>query len=81
MTTTKTTQAKTIDKYFSYYGSSLELITAIDSENSIIFIIVTNQYSFINLIPRYKPDELNIFANHIKIKFIKTIENGSDKIV
>lgn len=81
MTTTKTTQAKTIDKYFIYYGGSTEFITALDSEKSIIFIIVTNQYSFINLIPRYRPDELNIFANHIKIKFIKTIENGSDKIV
>ena len=76
MTTTKTTQAQTIDKYFSYYGCSTEFITALDSEKSIIFIIVTNQYSFINLIPRYRPDELNIFANHIKIKFIKTIENG-----
>lgn len=74
---TTTTQAALIDKYFSYSGCKLDLITAIDSELSIIFIILTNDCSFVNLVPRYRPNEINVFYNNIRIKFVKTVENGN----
>jgi hypothetical protein len=72
-----TTQAKLVDKYFTYYGCKLDHITAIDSENSIMFIVVANGYNFMNLVPRCKPDEINIFYNNVRIKFNKTVENGN----
>lgn len=72
----ETPQAKLVENYFTYYGCKLEMITAIDSDNSIMFIIITNDYSFVNLVPKYKPDEINIFYNNVRIKFNKTIENG-----
>lgn len=71
-----TAQATLVEKYFSYYGCKLELITAIESDISIMFIIITNDFSFVNLVPKYKPDEINIFYNNVRIKFNKTIENG-----
>jgi adenylate kinase family enzyme len=71
-----TTQAQLVEKFFTYYGCKLEMITAIDSDNSIMFIIITNDFSFVNLVPKYKPDEINIFYNNVRIKFNKTVENG-----
>ena len=73
----KTAQAELVEKFFTYYGCKLEMITAIDSPNSIMFIIITNNFSFVNLVPKYKPDEINIFYNNVRIKFNKTIENGN----
>jgi len=72
-----TAQAELVEKYFLYYGCKLDMITAIDSENSIMFIVITNDFSFLNLVPKYKPDEINIFYNNIRIKFNKTVENGN----
>ena len=71
-----TAQAQLVEKYFTYYGCKLEMITAIYSQNSIMFIIITNDYSFVNLKPKYNPDEINIFYNNVRIKFNKTVENG-----
>jgi hypothetical protein len=53
------------------------MITAIESNTSILFIIITNDYSFVNLQPAYIPAEINIFYNNIRIKFNKIVENGN----
>jgi len=76
MKTTLTKQRKLIEKYFSYYGVSNNMITAIDNEFTIMFIITCSNFTFVNLIPRYMPDDIAIFHNNVRIKFTKTIENG-----
>ena len=73
----KTVQYKLIEEYFSYIGCRLDLITAIDSSHSIIFIVVTDNCSFVNLKPKFAPDEINVFFNNVRIKFLKTVANGN----
>ena len=73
----QTNQHKLVEKYFKYYGGKLDMITAIESHTSIMFIIITNDFSFINLQPAFIPDEINIFYNNIRVKFNKTVENGN----
>jgi hypothetical protein len=71
-----TKQFKLVEKYFSFFGCSIDRITAIQNDTSVIFIITCTNFSFVNLIPKFKPDDISIFHNNIRIKFIKTIENG-----
>jgi hypothetical protein len=77
MKNSKTKQRKIVEKYFSYFGCSTDMITAIDSEYSVTFIITCSNFTFVNLIPRYTPDDISIFHNNIRIKFNKTIEHGN----
>jgi len=76
MKNTLTKQRKLIEKYFSYYGVSNNMITAIDNEFTVMFIITCSNFTFVNLIPKYTPDDIAIFHNNVRIKFTKTIENG-----
>ena len=71
-----TKQFKLVEKYFSFFGCSIDRITAIQNDTSVTFIITCTNFSFVNLIPKFKPDDISIFHNNIRIKFIKTIENG-----
>lgn len=76
MKNTKTNQRKLMEKYFSYFGCSTDMITAIDNDTTIMFIITCSNFTFVNLTPKYRPDDIAIFHNNIRIKFIKIIENG-----
>jgi len=71
-----TKQFKLVEKYFSFFGCSIDRITALQNDTSVTFIITCTNFSFVNLIPKFKPDDISIFHNNIRIKFIKTIENG-----
>ena len=76
MKNTPTKQRKLIEQYFSYYGVSDNNIVAINNETTVMFIITCSNFTFVNLTPKYRPDDIAIFHNNIRIKFIKTIENG-----
>ena len=67
---------KLIEKYFSYHDVSDNMFTAIDNDTKVMFIITCNNFTFVNLIPKYRPDDIAIFHNNIRIKFLKTIEHG-----
>lgn len=76
MNNTPTKQRKLIEKYFSYYGVSDQNIVAIENDTRVMFIITCSNFTFVNLIPKFTPDDIAIFHNNIRIKFFKTIENG-----
>lgn len=76
-----TKQHHLIEKYFSSVGCNYDLITAIDNDTHIIFIILIKENSKINLKPLQPIDEFGIFFNNLRIKFFKTVANGSEQTI
>jgi len=64
-------QRDLIDKYFENNILEMKGITALNNFSDVTFMVTIEKYKSQLFIPKFKIDEITIFANHFRIKFYK----------